>query len=364
MRNFLILANGTLSLYRFRKELLEALAEKGRVYVSSPDDGFLDEIKALGVTFIDTALDRRGTNPVKDYALLRKYRKIMRETKPDIILTYTIKPNIYGNLAAKGTGIPIISTVTGLGESFLSGGLISRLTQFLYRVSFRYAARVVFQNAEDEELLSRAGIVSGQKISRVPGSGVNLEDYAFYGMPETSPVRFLYSGRLMKSKGIFELLEATQRLYTEMLGAFEVLLAGYYDGELEAAVKSAEGRGARHLGFVSDMQSLLRDCHCVILPSYKEGMSNALLEAAATGRPLITTNVSGCREIVDDGINGFLCAPRDAYSLYNCMKRFLALSPEERVEMGLASRKKTESEFDRKLVVRTMLDMIDEIISR
>jgi len=354
----LILTNSTLGLYLFRKELISALILQGyQVYASSPYDGCTSELKSLGITLIETQYDRGNTNPIRDVLLFLHYKKLVREIKPDIILAYTIKPNVYGNLAAKGYKVPVISTITGLGEVFIRSSLVSFIVKVLYRAAFKSVKCVVFQNREDEHIMRSARIIHDQKVLLVNGSGVNLIEHTSLEYPCIPIVSFLYIGRIMETKGIEQLIMASRRLKLDNSGEFSVTLIGSYDGNVREKVETAVNEGIIfYLGFQSDIKPILRNAHCIVLPSYyKEGMSNALLEAAASARPLITTDISGCREIVEDGINGLICKPRDADSLYICMRDFLMLSNEQRKNMGIASRRKVELEFDRIDVVDSML---------
>jgi len=365
MDRLLILANGTICLYRFRKELISAIAEYKQVYVSAMDDGFADELREMGVTYIETPFNRRGANPFHDVILFFRYLFIMLRVKPVTILTYTIKPNIYGNFAAMLCRIPVISTISGLGDGFLNKGIVGSLARFMFRVAFLRVATVVFQNEADEQVMREARIIRNQRVVFVPGSGVNLKERSVLDYPEDSEVSFLYIGRIMYTKGIFELIEAARRLKTEKVYDFSVNLVGFIEDnadELHELIKEANKEEIiSHLGFKRDLTPYIENAHCVVLPSHSEGMSNALLEAAAHGRTLIATDISGCREVVEDGVNGFLCTPKNEESLYSCMERFLQLSKEQRVQMGLASRQKVEDGFNRERVVNTMLDAIFQL---
>lgn len=365
-KKLLILSNTTISLYRFRKELIQALvACRWEVYVSTPDDGFYQELRTLGVHIIVTSFDRHSTNPFHDFIMLLRYRAILRDVKPDIVLSYAIKPNIYGNLALRKFSMPVINTVTGLGEAFIRRGMLNWIVKRLYTVAFRRTSGIIFQNNEDEDVFRTNKIIKSQRTIRVPGSGVNLNEYSDMDYPDSTLVSFLYFGRITRSKGISELIEATMELLHDFSGEFETIVLGFHEGDMVAETMTAVNNGIiRYIEFQKDITPYIKAAHCVVLPSYKEGMSNSLLEAAAAGRPLITSDVSGCREIVDDGINGYLCTARDSNSLYDCMKRFLSLSNEERLQMGAASRKKVEAEFDRKIVTTRMLDLVTLLTSR
>jgi len=360
----LILSNNSFGFYRFRKELLEALVKRYEVYVSTPDDGYIDEMKAIGIKFVDTPINRRGVNPFKDLALLRRYRFMMREIKPDVVLAHTAKPNIYGNLAARRLKIPVISAITGLGDGFHNKNIVGSIVKFLYRVSLRKTVCITFPNRDDEGIMRRAGIIRDHhRVLFVSGSGVNLQDYQVLEYPESDEVSFLYMGRIKASKGVGELIEASRKLKLESKSGFNVTLMGMDEEEVSMDEAIKEGV-IRYIGLQKDIVPHVRAAHCIVLPSYTEGMSNSLLEGAASGRPLITTTAPGCKEAVDEGVNGFLCQPADAHGLYECMKRFTLLSNDERLKMGLASRRKVENEFDRNLVVDIMLKEIAMILEK
>lgn len=360
----MILSNGTICIFRFRKELVTALTEYNQVYISAMDDGFAEELKDLGVNYIETPMSRRNANPFQDFILFFRYLILMYKIKPDTVLTYTIKPNIYGNFAARFLNIPVISTISGLGDGFLNTGIVGKIVKFLYFLAFMGTSSVVFQNEDDEQVMRQSGIINSQRVVMVPGSGVNLNEHKILDYPKESVnTSFLYIGRIMHSKGIYELIEAARRLKSEEVYEFSVNLMGLNNEEdIREIVEQAEREKIiSNLGFQKDITPFIENAHCIVLPSYREGMSNALLEAAAKGRILIASDVTGCREVIEDGINGFLCQPKDAESLYLCMKRFLDLSSEQKVQMGLASRKKMEESFNRDIVVNAMIDEISTL---
>ena len=360
MKSILILTNSSIGLVRFRKELITALGQSAKVVVSSPNDGFGKEIQSLGATFIETNYDRRGSNPLFDFILCCRYCFIIRKIEPSVILTYTHKPNIYGNFAARLFNRPVITTVTGTGDTFLRGGMIGSIVKVLYRFALKSASCVVFQNNEDEEILRRLNVVKGQNTVHVPGSGVNISEHVPLEYPADGAVSFLFIGRLMRSKGIGELIAATRRLKAELPDAFSVTLMGASEGDMDDMIEKAKNdRIVTTVGFQKDVVPFIKSAHCIVIPSYKEGMCNGLLEAAANARPLITTDVTGCREIVEDGVGGFICQPKDSDSLYECMKRFVNLPQEEKIRLGREARKKIEKEFDRNIVVEAMVKEIN-----
>ena len=364
-KNLLILDCSNICLWRFRKELIIALKQNGwNIYVLSPNDGYKDELESLGIHYTNNPYARRSTNPIGDYMQYRRYKTFIKKIQPAIILTYTIKPNIYGNLAAKSAKTPVISTVTGLGDGFLRNRFLGLLIKFLYRISIKNASCIAIQNRENEEILRKEKIIKNQKVMQVTGSGVNLQEYKVMEYPDEETVSFLYMGRILKAKGIRQLIEAASRLKTEAPNTFTVTLIGYSEGDIQQIFEEAVKKGVIiYGGFTKDVTPYINKAHCIVLPSYyNEGLSNTLLEGAASGRPLITTDIAGCRDVVENGINGFICKPRDANSLYNCMKRFISLTHEEKKAMGQASRIKVEQCFNRDLVVQAMLDEINKLV--
>ena len=360
MERLLLIASDTIHLYRFRKELINALKEHKQVFVSAEDGGFVEDLKSLGVTYIETPFNRRSTNPFQDFILFCRYFAIMRKIKPNAVLTYTIKPNVYGNFAARLLRIPVISTVSGLGDGFINQGLVGDIVKFLYRMAFQKVSAVVFENDDDEQVMKQAKIIKTQKTIVVPGSGVNLKEHTVLEYPKNPKISFLYIGRIVYSKGIYELIEATRKLKSEY--DFTVNLMGFNEEDAEKLIGQAQkDKIVSVLGFQTNIVPFIEKAHCIVLPSYREGMSNALLEGAASGRALIATNIPGCREVVDDGVNGFLCEPRDVGSLYEAMKKFINLSLEEKAQMGEASRKKAEKDFSRDIVVNTIIDEVNSI---
>ena len=361
MSKILILTNHSYMLYRFRLELILALMKSHEVVLSMPFVGHEEDFQALGLRCIETDIDRRGINPATDLKLFRAYQRLLKEEKPDLVITYSIKPNIYGGLACRMVGVPYCANVQGLGTAFQRNGLAQFVT-VLYKLALEKARTVFFENRENAEEFCRRGILSAEKETVLPGAGINLAHYSYSPYPENDAVHFLYLGRIMKEKGMDELFEAMRRL-REKFGAGVVLdIVGFYDDEgYKAQVEQlAAERIAVYHGFQSDPLPYYRAADCVVLPSYHEGMSNVLLEAAATGRPVITSDIPGCREAVEDGKTGFLCKARDCASLYKQMARMAETSPVERQTMGRAGREKMLQEFDKHLVVeKTMASLFE-----
>ncbi|ODM05552.1 glycosyltransferase family 4 protein [Eisenbergiella tayi] len=364
--SLLILSNSDSGLYDFRKEVLKALLEKGfRVAVSVPDTGYVDKIKALGCEYIPTSFERRGMNPVKDMKLMLFYRRLMKEYRPLAVLTYTIKPNIYGGLAARLTGTPYLVNVTGLGTTLENGGLLQKMIILMYRTALKKAGCVFFQNKGNRDFMVQKKCASG-KVRVIPGSGVNLTEHRPEEYPEDSgQIRFVSVMRLMKDKGIEELMAAAQTVHEkhpetlfQILGAYEEETRDVY----EPRVKELQDKGIlMHYGYRDDVPVFLKECQAVIHPSYHEGMSNVLLEAAATARPVLASDVEGCLDTFSEGVSGLSFQAQDSGSLAEAAERFLAMSYEERKEMGLQGRKYVEEKFDRNFVVAAYLEEITRI---
>ncbi len=362
MGKILILANNDIGLYKFRKELIEELLKDNQVFISLPNGEFVKELIDLGCEFINTNISRRGTNPITDLKLMFEYKKILNRVKPDVVLSYTIKPNVYGGMMCRLTKTPYIANITGLGTAVENSGVLQSITIFLYKLALKNASCVFFQSKENAEFLNSKGIIKGkQKI--IPGSGVNLDHYEILDYPEDDTINFLFISRVMKQKGIDQFLDAAMYIGKKYSSTrFHIL--GFCEESYEEKLKDMDERGIiQYHGMQSDVRMFHKISHCTIHPTYyPEGMSNVLLESAACGRPIITTNRSGCREIVDDGINGYVVEQQNSQDLIEKIEKFLKLSYDQKKDMGLAGRVKVEREFDRQIVVDAYLEGIKEIL--
>lgn len=353
-------------LYNFRKELLEALIAEGyEVHIAVPKGEFVGRLQEMGCVFHDTALNRRGKNPLQELSLIRRYDTILKEVKPAVVLTYTIKPNIYLGFLCGRRRIPYMTTITGLGTAVEGSGLLQCFTQRLYKAAMKKAEIVFFQNETNEKLFTRLGIAPGRH-RMLPGSGVNLQHFEYQPFPEQETVDFLFISRIMKEKGIEQYLDAAEAIKKEYPETnFRILgfLEDDYTGRERFERLQRDGIICFE-GSVKDVIPYIRNSQCTIHPSfYPEGMSNVCLESAACGRAVITTNRAGCRETIQDGISGFLVREQDSGDLIEKIKKFLAMSVQERKQLGVDGRKYMEEKYDRRIVVRKYLDAIAEVIN-
>lgn len=351
----LILANFDVGLYQFRRELIEALLKEHEVVISLPDGDLVRPLEEMGCRFIDTPVDRRGINPVTDGKLVARYLKLLRQEKPDLVITYTIKPNIYGGMACRLLGIPYAVNITGLGTAFQKQGALRTLVTVLYTQALKKAKVVFFENRGNMQTLLDEKIVTADRCRCLNGAGVNLDRYRCAAYPGDSDVRFLFIGRVMAEKGVDELFDAMGRLRREGFG-YTLDVLGHFEEHYEAKIRLGEAEGWLHYhGQQKDVRPFIENAHCFVLPSWHEGMANTNLECAAMGRPVITCRIHGCMEAVEENVSGLLCEPKNADSLYEAMKRFLAMSQGERETMGLAGRRHMEETFDKKKVVSETL---------
>lgn len=365
-----IVINTAWNIYNFRLNLARRLRDEGfNVICIAPCDAKYTPKIEKEFSFYSIPFDSKGINPLNDLLSIRALWILYRVVKPDIVLNFTIKPNLYSTYIAKLFGIQVINTVTGLGTLFIKPSLITLIVQILYRIAFCFTNKTFFQNIDDYNLFVQRKLISPNNCSVIPGSGVDLQRfYPQYQKTEDGMIRFILIARMLKDKGVFEFIEASKQL-KERYPHIKSFLLGPLGIENRTAITDDEmmyfvQEGyVEYLGSSDDIPSILAEADCVVLPSYREGVPRSLLEAAAMRKPIITTNVVGCKEVVDNGINGFLCEPKNIDSLYSAMEKMLLLSPEERLQMGKKGREKMEIFFDESIVIKAYLDAIQEALN-
>lgn len=360
-KKVLFLANHDLVIYNFRLELVERLlSESYEVHISAPFGDRIAKLKELGCVCHEIKLERHGMNPIRELGILFEYRKLIDRIKPDIVLGFTIKPNIYGAIVARERSVPFIANITGLGTAVENSGLLQRIILVLYRVAFRQVQIVFFQNEENRQFFLNHGLAMKNRL--LPGSGVNLNRFPIRDYPDDKVIRFAFISRIMKEKGIEQYLEAA-KIIKQKYANTEFHICGFcekeYTGMLEEFVKD---RIVNYHGMENEISLFLGKIHCVVHPTYyPEGLSNVLLEACASGRPIITTNRSGCKEVVEDGINGYVVKQQDTQDLIRIIEKFLKLSHQEKAELGISGRRKVERLFDRQIVVDAYMSEINGV---
>ena len=361
--------NSAWGLFNFRSVVIRHFLERGfRVSVCIPyDEEYVRRFEAMGCGVHAVRVDSHGVNPVRDVGLIRQYYRLMRRLRPDVSITYTVKPNLYAGLAASWLGIPYLPVVPGAGQAFVRRSAVTEVVKVLYKVAFRRAGAVWFLNGEDMALFRKERLVAENKMERLDGEGIDLADFPLSEQGgELGSFMFIMIGRLLREKGVAEYAEAA-RLVKERYPGVRFLLLGMVDETNRNAITRGELSAWQQAGFIDylgatgDVLPYLQRADCVVLPSYyREGIPRSLMEGAAVGLPLITTDNTGCREVVQDGVNGYLCRAKDARSLAEAMTRMLELPAEERRAMGLRGRRLMEERFD----VRLIVQRYDEAVAR
>ena len=359
----LIICNYSSGLYKFRGMLIQELVKQGhtvRAIVPKLDDKNEikeeNNLKRLHCGLKRIPMERRGMNPVHDAKLMFAYYKTVKKMKTDLVLTYTIKPNIYGGFVCRLLKVPYAVNITGLGTAFQGNGLLRHLVTAMYKVALKKAKVVFFENAENRDVIVEARIIPKEKTHVLAGAGVDLEHFKYAPYPKDSEItRFLFVGRVMQEKGIDELFQAMQRLNKGGYKCVLDVLGGFEENYFEKIRKYEKEGWLYYLGYQEDVRPFIEKCHCFVLPSWHEGMANTNLEAAATGRPVITSNIHGCLEAVEDGVTGYLAEKKNANALYQVMKKMCELSAEKKERMGMVGRKHMEDQFDKCAIVEETL---------
>ena len=359
----IIAYNTTQYVYLLRTRLIQNLQRAGCVvYVVAPRDTYVEKMVAIGCQHIDVDV-KRGVNPLRDIYYFIKMVRVIKSILPHYYLGYTIKPNTYGSLACRMCGVPVINNISGLGSAFLSNGILSLVARFLYRLSLTRSKVIFFQNPDDQNEFITNKLIKSHQARLLPGSGVDLDRYK--PLTRSTPFKsgqftILFVGRLMLEKGIIEFIEAAKRIkgsYSNVSfrigGSIPPTGASVM---IQTTINDAVKAGIlTYLGFLEDVRSAIADSDCVCLPSYREGTPRALIEAAAMGKPLIATDAPGCREIVREGRNGFLCRVGDPLSLAKAIERMITSGKETQQQMGAQSREIAEQEYDERIVIEAYL---------
>lgn len=359
-KKIMILSNDSGGLVSFRKELIEELLKRNIVVsIMTPFTFRVDELKSMDIKIFKSSLNRRGVNPIKDFRLIIQYWNVFRKERPNTIITYTIKPNIYGGIVCRLLKIPYVSNITGLGTAFQKQGFLKKIVTFLYKLGLKKADVVFFENVENLNIFLDYNIIKKEQSYLLNGAGVNLKKYQSAEYPKMNDVtKFLFIGRVMQEKGINELLKAMNRLNNERAHCILDIL-GDYEEDFSTIIKEYEKCGwLFYHGHIEDVRPFIERCHCFVLPSWHEGMANTNLECAAMGRPIITSNIHGCKEAVIENVSGYLCEKQNEDSLYQMMKKFMTLSYDERKAMGIAGREHMVEMFDKRKVIEETINKL------
>lgn len=348
----MILANNDVGLYQFRRDLIEELLKDHEVYISLPYGDLVNPLVEMGCRFIDTPMERRGMNPLKDLQLYGEYKRILNTIKPDLVITYTIKPNIYGGIACRTKRVPYAVNITGLGTAFENKGLLRKMVTVMYRVGLKKAKVVFFENSANRDLFVKEKIARDNQAVLLSGAGVNLDHFTYTPYPHNDVFHFLFIGRVMQEKGIDELFEAMKKLIGEGESCFLDVVGPFEENYKDKLEEFEKAGWLKYHGFQKDVRPFIKNCDCFVLPSWHEGMANTNLECASSGRPIITSNIPGCREAVTEE-SGFLCEPKNVDSLYQAMKKMIKANNRE--EMGKVGRKHMEDMFDKRKVVESTI---------
>ena len=359
-----IVLNTSWNIFNFRMNLVRALQEQGHeVHTVAPNDDYSRKLTEAGCVHHNIRMDSRGANPLKDLGLIFELFAVYRRIKPDVIFHYTIKPNIYGTIAAKLLRLPVVNNVCGLGTVFLKNNLVSAIAVLLYRVSFRFARKVFFQNPHDLKLFEDKRLVTKEIADLVPGSGIDLRKFRPVSFKRNKTFTFLLISRLITDKGILEYIEAINKLSAEGMNVRFQLL-GAMDPEHKRGIQRSVvtdwvRRGmVEYLGMTDDVRKYIRKADCVVLPSYREGTPRTLLEAASSSKPIVTTDVPGCNNVVTDNYNGLLCRLRDADDLAAKMRRMATFDNQQLRKMGENGRSKVEAEYSETVVINKYLEAL------
>lgn len=364
--------NACWNFLNFRAGLIKALTSEGyEVIAIAPADPRSAELEALGCRYVPLEMDSKSVSPLHDLGLMMGYRRLLRRERPDVYLGYTIKPNLYGSLAAHSLRIPVINNISGLGTAFIREGWLNRMVRLLYRAALSRSQIVFFQNGDDRDLFLGSGLVNQGQVRLLPGSGIDLAAFVpgAASAQRGEPFAFLMIARLLADKGVREYVEAA-RIVAKDRPDVRFRLLGFLGARNKTAidrrtVEAWQAEGAiDYLGDADDVRPHIAAADCIVLPSYREGLPRTLLEGAAMAKPLIATDVPGCRDVVEHGVNGYLCAVREGRALAEAMQAMLALPDAQRMEMGAAGRGKVERVYDERIAIGRYLQAVRDALEQ
>lgn len=371
MLDVIITDNTTWSIWNFRLPLVRRLLSAGcRVTLLAPIGEHSEKLESIGCRLVHLQLDRKGLSPIGNFQLFLRMRRVFKQERPDVVLSYTIKNNIFGALAARSLGLPFIPNITGLGTSFLSGGVFQKFVEFLYKFSFKRLQVVFFQNLDDRDHFVERKLVKASQARVVPGSGIDVARFEAQPYPKNKfKVVFLFIGRLLRDKGIYEFVGAAREVKRKnpntifkILGSIDT--ANTSGVQREVLTNWIDEGVIEYEGVTSDVRPFISAANCIVLPSYREGAPRTLIEAASMARPLISTDVPGCRSVVKHGENGILCKARSTADLVDAIEEFLDLSQEQQSKMGRSGYAKIRREFDSSIISSAYLKAIVEVVDR
>lgn len=358
----LILANAGIGVFKFRKELILKLIQENQVIVSVPRDGYTDQIRALGCAVMDISMNRRGKNILQELKTICSYYRLLKKEKPDVVLTYTVKPNIYGGIICRFLKIPYLANVTGLGTSLEKDNFISKVVQGLYKRGLRNAKCVFFQNKSNMDVFTEKKIVRGRR-RLISGSGVNVEDFREEEYPDASAgIEFVFIARMMRDKGIDELIVALTQIKKKYRDVIFNFVGDVDEKEYAEKLEQLASEGLiKYFGQQKDVRPIIKRSHALILPSYHEGLANVLLEAAAMGRPVIASRIPGCQEAFEERVTGLGVEKKNSRDLEAVIEKFILMPYENKKVMGQRGREKMVREFNRDNIIKAYLEEIYSI---
>ena len=360
-KTLIIISNLNGGLVLFRKELIQELIQDYNIIIVSDSSGSdrTQTLEEMGCSTIEIKVDRRGINPFADFKLFRQYNDILKKYRPALVITYTVKPNIYAGIACRLLKIPYVSNITGLGTAFEKKGILRMLVKTLYKSALKKAKTVFFENSANADLFIDEKIINQNQACVLPGAGINLNNFSYIDYPsDDGCFIFLYIGRIMKEKGIDELLSSVEKIYSENRNVILHILGAMEDDYKSIIQNATEAGWLKYFGYQNDVKKYIGDAHCVVLPSWHEGMANTNLEAAASGRPIITSDIPGCKEAVIDKYTGLLCIVKNQNDLYSKMKQMMEITWDNRRKMGIKGREHMKNVFEKNLVVKKTMERI------